>query len=292
MKLRFSAAIELDEVSTRMRFAAIASLVTAGLTAISSLGGIVLPATYARETPIWRVEGIGQDWANLLVAVPWLVVAAIAVLRGSRRGQLLLGGGLAYIAYAFAVYAFDVHFNALFLIYCAALGLASYALGAIVSELKDARAWFDERVPNRFAGGFAMVCAVAFALLWMSQIVPALIGGRDPVGLDDAGLPTNPAHVLDLALALPTIFASGWLLWHRRAAGYAFVPIVLGFILLMGAALSGMAIALHAAHLTTSLALVIGGLILVAIGATALVWMLAAMHAAPSGRVVTTFGTA
>ena len=137
MKLRFSAAIELDEISKRMRAAAVASLVCAGFVGISSVAGITIPATYARETSIWRVEGIGQDWANL--------------------------------------------------------------------------------------------------------------------------------------------------------AGYAFVPIALAFVALMGAALTGMAIALYAAHLTTSPALIVGAIILVAIAATALVWMLGATHAPPSERAVATF---
>lgn len=288
MKLSFSAAIELDDVSRRTRFAAIAAFVVSALVGVSSLAGIVLPATYARETPSWRAQGIGQDWANLLGAVPWLVATAIAVLRGSRRALLLLGGGLSYVAYSYAIYAFDVHFNALFLIYCAALGLSGYALAALVPELKEARHWFDERVPHRFAGGFAMGCAVLFEILWLAQIILALVTGQDPAGLADVGLPTNPVHVLDLSFVLPAIFASGWLLWHRRSAGFAFVPVVLGFMVLMGAALGAMAIALYAAHLGTGLALVIVAVIMTGIAATALVWMLTTMHA-ESGRAVTTF---
>ena len=53
-----------------------------------------------------------------------------------------------------------------------------------------------------------------------------------------------------------------------------------------------MAITLYIAHLTANLALVIAGLVVVAIGATALIWMLGAMHAGPSARAVAHFRTA
>jgi len=274
MRLRFSASIELDDVSARVRFAAIAALVAAGLVALASLAGIAIPAIYAREAPVWRVQGIGQDWANLLVAVPWLVTTAVLTLRGSRRARLLLGAGLAYTTYSYAMYAFDVHFNALFLVYCGALGLASYALVALATELDDARDWIDPRAPHRLLGGIVMAVAAAFALLWLSQIVPALVTGTTPPDVAEAGLLTNPVHVLDLALVLPAMFAGGWLLWQRRRAGYVLVPIALGFTALMGAAVASMAIQLAAAAPTGSNAPAIGfaGFALVAAGLLA--WML------------------
>ena len=40
----------------------------------------------------------------------------------------MLGGAYAFTAYTFAIYAFAVRFNALFLVYCAALGVSVFAL--------------------------------------------------------------------------------------------------------------------------------------------------------------------
>lgn len=94
------------------------------------------------------------------------------------------------------MYALDIHFNALFLVYCGALGAPFYALIALAPELHAARDWFDERVPRRFAGGFVMACACAFGALWLSQIVPAILRGTAPVDVDTEGLMTNPVHVL------------------------------------------------------------------------------------------------
>lgn len=240
MKVQLS--VDLGGVSRRNRFAAIASLVVAVLVAFASIAGIASPAIYARETASWRLQGIAQDWANLFLAVPWMIASAVLVLRGSRRARLVLAGSLAYTGYAYAIYAFAVHFNALFLVYCAALGLSLYALAATVLELDDVRSWFDERVPHRLLGGFAMTCAAVFALLWLAQIVPALLRDTPPDELAEAGLMTNPVHVLDLTIVLPAMFLGGWFLWHRRAGGYAAVPIFLGFGALMAAAIAMMGV--------------------------------------------------
>ncbi len=266
MKVELS--VDLGGVSPRNRFAAIASLVIAALVAFASIGGIASPVVYARETTAWRIQGIAQDWANLLFAVPVLVASAILVLRGSRRARLVLGGGLVYTAYAFAIYAFAVHFNPLFLVYCGALGGSLYALAALVLELDDVRSWFDERVPYRLAGGFEMACAALFALLWLAQIVPAVVRDIPPVELAEAGLLTNPVHVLDLTIVLPAMFVGGWFLWHRRAGGYAAVPIFLGFGALMAAAIALMGV------LAGSVVLAIATGTLAVASAALLVWML------------------
>lgn len=242
MRLAFSASIEVGGPSPRVRFAATAALTAAALVAIAALTGLVAPATYARETAIWRAEAISQDWANLFVDVPWLVASALFALRGSRRARLLLAGGLVYTAYTYATYAFAVRFNALFLIYCGALGTSAYALRALSADLRDAASWFSPRAPVRLAGGFAMACALAFAALWLAQIIPALARGTAPAEVEAAGLLTNPVHVLDLALVLPAMFTGGWLLWNRRPGGYAVVTVLLGFTVVMAAALTTLAI--------------------------------------------------
>src|SRR6187402_3293188 len=66
------------------------------LIACISMVGAARPGIYARETPNWAAQAVGQDWMDLLVAVPWLTITARASARGSRRGLLLLAAGLAY----------------------------------------------------------------------------------------------------------------------------------------------------------------------------------------------------
>jgi hypothetical protein len=60
-------------------------------------------------------------------------------------------GILVYSVYSYAIYAFDVRFNALFLVYVAVLGLSIYALigGLTAVDPVRVKAAFGQRVPVR-----------------------------------------------------------------------------------------------------------------------------------------------
>jgi hypothetical protein len=115
------------------RWLSLAAFVLAAVFAATSLGGILLTSTYSRETASWRARGIGQDWFDLLVLIPVLVASGARARGGSRAARMVLGGALVYSAYSFVLYAFDVHFNALFLVYCAGLGLSFFSLAALLA---------------------------------------------------------------------------------------------------------------------------------------------------------------
>ena len=108
-----------SEARSRSELGVLFAFPVALLMAVASLGGLLWPGTYARETASWTAQAVGQDWADLLIAVPWLLVAGVLARAGSRRALLVLGGGYLYTIYEFAIYAFAVRFNALFLVYCA-----------------------------------------------------------------------------------------------------------------------------------------------------------------------------
>lgn len=232
----------------RRSFDAWVSLPLAALVGWAALGGLLLPSTYARETASWAAQGMGQDWVDLFLVVPTLAIAGVKALRGSVRARLVLGGTLVYTLYSFLLYAFEVHFNPLFLVYCAALGLSFYALLALLFRLlrEDARRWYRGPVPARVTGIFLLIIAAGFGLLWLGEVLPALLGGRDPRGLTDIGLPTNPVHVLDLSLLLPALAFTGISLLRGGALGYALGPVMLGFNVLMPLAIAGMVLVMQA----------------------------------------------
>lgn len=212
----------------------------------ASLGNIVLPDAYRRETALWTAQGLGQDWVDLLVVVPVLIVSATFALRGSRLWRLLLGGALAYTAYSLVLYAFAVHFNSLFLVYAAALGLSFYAIVNIVVAFsrEDVESWFSPRAPVRTAGLFSTLIGVAFYALWLSELVPALVAQATPKSALDAGLITNPVQVLDVGIVLPAFVLGGIALFRRRPLGYWLVPVMLAFGVLMDLALIGMVLSM------------------------------------------------
>jgi hypothetical protein len=224
------------------------ALALAVLFAAASLGNILLPAAYARETASWAAQGLGQDWVDLLVVVPVVMISAALARRGSRRAGLVLGGALAYTTYSLVLYAFAVHFNPLFLVYSVALGLSFYALvGLVVAcSREDPRSWLSTRAPRRPAGAFSIVLGLAFYALWLSEIVPALVSGGRPASLAEVGLITNPVQVLDIGIVLPAFVAGGIALVRGRRLGYWLVPVMLAFAVLMDLALVGMDVAMAA----------------------------------------------
>ena len=219
------------------------------LFAAASVGNIVLPAAYARETASWAAQGLGQDWVDLVFVVPVLVASAVMARRGSRRAGLVLGGAVAYTAYSLVLYSFAVHFNPLFLVYSAALGFSFYALVSVVVACRrdDPGRWFSARAPVRAAGIFSILIGLAFYALWLSELVPALVAGAAPASLAEVGLITNPVQVLDIGIVLPAFVIGGVALVRRRRLGYWLVPVMLSFAVLMDVALIGMDVSM-AAH--------------------------------------------
>jgi len=214
----------------------------AALFAVASLGNIMLPGAYARETASWAAQGLGQDWVDLLLVGPVLAIAAALAHRGSRRAGLVLGGAVAYTAYSLVLYAFAVHFNPLFLVYSVALGLSFYTLvGIIVAcSREDPRSWLSPRASTRAAGIFSIALGLVFYGLWLSEVIPALASGTTPASLAEVGLITNPVQVLDIGIVLPAFVAGGLALLRRRRLGYWLVPVMLTFAVAMDVALIAM----------------------------------------------------
>ena len=210
------------------------SVPIATLAIVASLSGVFVDSVYAKETENFAAQGIGQDIANL-IAYPVLLVLAWAASRGSVRAYLGWLGILVYSAYSYAIYAFDVRFNALFLVYVVVLGLSIYALTGGLAAIDPVRvkSAFGQMAPVRTTWIVLVVVALTFYFQWLSEDVPAILGGKTPQSLIDAGLPTSPVHVLDMAVFLPAALVTGALLSKRRAWGFFLAPVLLtGLVLL------------------------------------------------------------
>ena len=79
---------------------------------------------------------------------------------------------------------------------------------------------------------------VLFAALWLSELVPALVTGRTPASLTEAGLWVNPIHVIDLALVLPAFIVTGIAAVRRQGTGRFWLGPWLAFSVLMAPASS------------------------------------------------------
>jgi hypothetical protein len=245
MENNFKASLSLLRVIT----------VLAGLLiAASSLAGILCSTLYAGANANWATQTIVQDYFDLTVLVPVLLITGFLLQRRNPLVKILWTGAMVYTLYTFVIYCFSVRFNAMFPAYCLVLGLAFYSLllfftgnhhitdGSVVRR----NGW------HRFSAIFLLVFSVLFYLLWTSEVGKALAAGDIPASLKEAGLYSNPVHVLDLSIVLPGMFITGLLLLRKHTIACFMAPAVLFFSSLMALTIASITIVLFILKLTDS----------------------------------------
>jgi hypothetical protein len=209
------------------------SLVISVPVTLASVLGLVESSVYEEETKNWATQAKGQDLGNLL-AVVTLLLSGHGYNNGSHRAALIWLGSLFYLVYAYVVYSMAVHFDQLFLVYVAVLGLSAYAVMFSVARLRITDVAYPAPREGRFAGCTAVAIGVLFGALWLSELVPATLSGEVPPSVLEAGLWVNPVHVIDLAILLPALVIVGVQTLRRRPEGQFFVAPLLVFSVLMG----------------------------------------------------------
>ena len=213
----------------------ITSIIISILITATSLFGIFFEKTYSRETYAWAIQGIGQDYANLAVVV-LLLISTYFVAKHSLRAYLIWLGSYIYLIYAFVIYAFAIHFQFLFLAYVAILGLSLYTFvgGLLTADKERIKKSLRANSKSQIVSVFLMVVGILFILLWLSEIVPNLLADTVPRTLTDAGLLTNPVHVLDLSFVLPGMIIISVLLKRKNVIGCLMAVPFLVFVVTMG----------------------------------------------------------
>ena len=189
-----------------------------------AVGIVAADRVYSRETTLLSDVAGAQDLVTVLLVVPLTALLGMRARGRSPTAFLCLPGCLAFLAYNYAIYAFSIHFGPLFLRWVALLGLSVFALAGTLATADLAA--IEQRFAARPMAGtawFLMVVACLFVLLWLREIVPDLLVGDPSRSAADWQVPTNPVHVLDLAVFLPGVLLSGVLLLRRHVLGYATV---------------------------------------------------------------------
>lgn len=206
------------------------------LVLFSSSMGILAKSTYIRETSTWASQAKAQDMADV-VAVVILLLATYFMSKGSVRAWQTWAGTLMFLAYAFVIYAFAAHFNELFLVYVATLGLLFYTLLGGVLKLDFDRlsgATHMSEGLKRIVSIVLIIIGLLFYFLWLSEDIPALLNGSVPASVIQTGLLVNPIHVLDMAFYLPAIIITGISLWRSKSLGFVLALPMIVFSVLTG----------------------------------------------------------
>lgn len=201
------------------------------LSVVTALSGLLRPGHYADPAGLVELYRV-QDLTILAVGVPVLAVGLLAAMRGSLRGRVVWLGGLAFMTYIWMSVGLQVSFNAFFLVYVALFSLSLFTLvgGLVTTDAGAVARSLRGRVSTRLYAGFLAVIAVGLTVLWLSDIVPALLGGTVPLSVGEAGEQTLVSHFVDLSVVVPSIAVAAVGLLRERDWGYllAGVALVLG----------------------------------------------------------------
>jgi len=262
------------------------SLPIALLGGIASAAGILYESTYERDTEHFGVQAVSQDYVTLFVAVPVVLLLGWMSWRGSFAARLMWHGVAFYFTYTYAIASFMVQANAMFLVYTTLLACSIFALVGGMATLgwPVNRSAFGPSWPRRSVVAFLGIVVVVFLFLWLSDIVPALIGGTQPESLAESATPTNGVEVLDLSLLLPGAALIAYWVWKAEPRGYVFATGLLAYVALLGLALVAMIVGLASADLSADAAVSLVFVLAAAVAIVLLVFIVRSTEKAPRER--------
>ena len=224
------------QVTPRNPGLSLALRLSAALAVVNALTGLVsvLVPSLFRDAPAYAGNARGTYVVILLVALPALLLAMWSSARGSLRAGFVWLASVGYMLYNAIIASFSLRFNPLFLLYVASLSLGVWSLVAVLRCLDAGQLArrLSPHVPVRAIAAYLLATAVAFALLWLRDVVPAILSGGVPQSIEGTSLSTNVVEVIDLAFTLPLTAAAGLWLWRARTWGVLLAGTMLVFLTL------------------------------------------------------------
>lgn len=208
---------------------------------------------YSDDSVSLVAQGIAQDIVTLALGNPLLILSLCMLLKGSLKGRLLLTGTLGYFLYTYISYVFLWMYNSMFIVYVVLMSASFFAftLSILSVDINNLSSSFNTKLPVKFLGGFQIFFAIALCLLWMGKIIPTIINGTVPVGLEH--YTTLVIQGLDLGFIVPIALLSGVLLIKRKPFGYLLSSVIIMKGFTMGAALTAMIISQYFAGVSMSI---------------------------------------
>jgi len=165
-------------------------------------------------------QGKASDFVTLVIGVPLLLISLYFANKNSIKGRLLLTGTIGYFLYTYMSYTFLWMYNKLFLVYVILMSASLFAfiLSMLSFDINKLTLHFNKKLPVKFLGGFQIFLAIALGMLWLGKIIPSVLSGLVPVGLEH--YTTLVIQGMDLGVIVPVGILSGILLIKRNPVGY------------------------------------------------------------------------
>ncbi len=227
----------MDSRPFSLLLAYVLSLFVGGLLLLVSAGGVLLPAMY-RDSEFVLPQIFGQDLISLIIGVPLLIISLIYAINGSQRGRILWMGSLGYVLYASASYLFGIAYNQYFLLYVVifSLSLFTFIAGLMHMNMGSFSKQFATEIPVKSLATYFFLAGVLLIVLWLGDIIPALIEGNLPRSIRLSEATTTVTSAIDLGVLVPLFFLTANWIWYRTSHGYVMSGILLVVALVVGLA--------------------------------------------------------
>ena len=197
---------------------------------------------YARDSVSMASQALAQDVVTLILAVPLVLISLWMLKKQNGKGMFLLTGTIGYFLYTYASYSFLLIFNSFYLLYVILMTLSFYAFILCLLELNqlDIKELITQQFPGKLLSGFFLVSALMIMGMWLSRIVPALLTGSAPTGLEHYS--TLGIQTLDLGFVVPACIVTAYLLRKENKFGYLLATVFVVKMVTMTAAVSAMTV--------------------------------------------------
>ncbi|MGJ7921620.1 hypothetical protein [Neobacillus sp. LXY-4] len=207
---------------------------------------------YQNDSVAMAIQARAQDAVTLFLGIPLLSISLYLSRKKSLKGRLLLTGTLGYFLYTYVTYSFIAMYNSFFLIFVALMSLSFFAfvLAVMSFDVEALAESFSIRLPVIFIGSVLLFLSAAVGLLWFGKIVPPLVKGNPPLGLEHYS--TMVIQGIDLGIVIPASVLAALLLIKRKPFGFLLSSILMVKMITLLSALTAMIIgqALSGIHMS------------------------------------------
>lgn len=207
---------------------------------------------YQNDSVSVAAQGIAQDVVTLIIGIPMLLLSLFFARKGLLKGRLLLTGTIGYFLYAYTSYTFLSMYNSLFLVYVMLMSacLFAFILCIMSFDIEALKSSFSHKLPVRFIGGFQLFIAFIVFMMWMGRIVPPMMAGSIPIGIEHYN--TLVIQAMDLGIIVPASILSGIMIIKKKDFGYLLSSIIIIKGLTMLTAITAMLIGMIKAGVEVS----------------------------------------
>ncbi|MCK5146542.1 hypothetical protein KAR48_07290 [bacterium] len=208
------------ETPKTKRLAAV-TIILVGFVLISSLAGLLnvnMYKTFMSDNMI--PQAVAQDIVSLVVALA-LIFVLKAMRQGAPRCAWIWSGLVAYLFYAYALYAFDRIYTPFYPLYLSIFSLSLFGLGLLFTSLQPEALTLStySRQPRTLFAAYFLLNSILVLVNWIPAVINSISTKTPPE--------VNTIFVLDLTLFIPLMIVGAVQLWKKTLLGHSLTGMLL-----------------------------------------------------------------